>query len=43
VAKQLGARLLAVHGGADFGAGQGYIERMDALVSQLESALRSAS
>ena len=43
VAKQLGARLLAAPGGADFGAGQGYIERMDALVGQLESALRSGS
>lgn len=43
VAKQLGARLLAVPGGADFRAGQGYIERMDALVNQLESALRSLS
>ncbi|HWN71956.1 MAG TPA: metal ABC transporter substrate-binding protein [Haliangium sp.] len=43
VAKQLGARLLAAPGGADLGAGQGYIERMDALVDQLESALRSIS
>jgi zinc/manganese transport system substrate-binding protein len=41
VAKQLGARLVAVPGGADFHAGQGYIERMDALVDQLEAALRS--
>lgn len=43
VAKQLGARLLAVPGGADFEAGQGYIQRMDALIEQLEGALRSTT
>ena len=42
-AKQIGARLLALPGGADFRAGQGYIERMDALVDQLEKALRGIS
>jgi zinc/manganese transport system substrate-binding protein len=42
-AKQIGARLLALPGGADFRAGQGYIERMDALVDQLEQALRGVS
>lgn len=41
VAKQLGARLVTAAGGADFHAGQGYIERMDALVDALEAALRS--
>jgi zinc/manganese transport system substrate-binding protein len=43
VAKQIGAQLLALPGGADFRAGQGYIERMDALVDRLERALRSIS
>lgn len=42
-AKQIGAQLLALPGGADFRAGQGYIERMDALVDKLEKALRSIS
>jgi zinc/manganese transport system substrate-binding protein len=43
VAKQIGARVLALPGGADVRAGQGYIERMDALVDALERALRGIS